>query len=68
MENERDWEYYSTIVYMEKNKVKAKICKTESDHLEFMLELTFDSTNEKLYKAHWFYGNTTPQFQSSAWS
>lgn len=62
---ERDWEYYSTIVYVEKSKVKSRICKTESEHVEFMLELTFDSSNEKLYKGHWFYGNPVPQ--NSPW-
>jgi len=56
----REWEWYSRIVYMENNKVKSLVCKTESEHLEFMLELTFSSSNEKIYKLHWFYGDSTP--------
>lgn len=56
----REWEWYSRIVYVEHHKVKSLVCKTESEHLEFMLELTFNSSNEKIYKLHWFYGDSTP--------
>lgn len=57
-----DWKWYSIIVYKQNDKICSKKCLTECEHIEFLLEITFDQTSQKEYKLHWFYGDNNPHF------
>ena len=56
---EDDW--YSIIVYKEGSRIISKKCSNKTEHIETLLELTFNPTNKE-YKLHWFSYDTSPKF------